>query len=164
MNMRGIIAFPPSVCRSWWKPNFIATIIMELSPGVMRAFNEIITKDYLLFFMGLIKSAFVIGGWVRERLDFFFLLHSDWLHVCQSGSHTICGWHKSLQGATRSDWESCSKSGKKKEKGGENTSASAVLYWCVWTIGLSFSCPQSTHKNGFSINATLWCIVYLLRL
>lgn len=72
MNMRGIIAFPPSVCRSWWKPNFIATIIMELSPGVMRAFNEIITKDYLLFFMGLIKSAFVIGGWVRERLDFFF--------------------------------------------------------------------------------------------
>lgn len=73
LNMRGIIGFPPSVCGSWWKPHFIATIIMELSPGVMRAFNEIITKDYLLFFMGLLKGPL----WCEaeyERLGFFFLL------------------------------------------------------------------------------------------
>lgn len=45
---------------------------MELSPGVMRAFNEIITMDYSLFFMGLLKTAFVIGSRARGAFSICF--------------------------------------------------------------------------------------------
>lgn len=41
-----------------------------------------------------------------------------------------------------------------KKKGKEYIGCCSVVLMCL-NIGLSFSCPQSTHKNGFSINATL---------
>lgn len=43
---------------------------------------------------------------------------------------------------------------KKKRKRKKYIGCCSVVLMCL-NIGLSFSCPQSTHKNGFSINATL---------
>lgn len=93
---------------------------------------------------------------------FFFRppLHSDWLRVCQAGSRSICGI-KSLQGVTRSDWEYCGVGGG--EKGG-CIGCCCVLLMCFNTQ-ISFSCPQNTCVYiYFSLNAHLWCMVYLFKL
>lgn len=55
---------------------------MELSPGVMRAFNEIITKDYLLFFMGLLKGPRDRRLSKRGCVFSFFLLPLSTLSDC----------------------------------------------------------------------------------
>lgn len=130
---------------------------MELSPGVMRAFNEIITKDYLLFFTGLLKGPV---WWEDEQeavfFNFFPLLHSEWLRVCQSGSCTICGWHESLQGATRSDWESRRKEGRKR------------IHWLRRAALICLNVGSCSHARDvrfyfiLPVNVTLWCIAYLL--
>lgn len=93
---------------------------MELSPGVMRAFNEIITKDYLLFFMGLIKSAFVIGGWVRERLDFFFSFSTltDCMFVSLAVTPFVAGI-KACREPQDLIGNLAAKAGKKRKKGGK---------------------------------------------
>lgn len=92
-------------------------------------------------------------------LSLFFSLRSEWLPVCQAGSRTICSWHKSLQGATRSDWESLG--GRKREirdgwRGPTRTlAAAASSYWCVWTRPLIFMPSKHTLKWFFNKRSTL---------
>lgn len=85
---------------------------MELSPGVMRPFNEIITKDYLLSFIGCF---FVIREAVFVFFSFPFSTLSDFVFVSLAVAPFVAGI-KSLQGVTRSDWESWGKGGGEKKK------------------------------------------------
>lgn len=154
LSTGGIIASLPSVCLSWWKPHFIATIIMELSPGVMRAFNEIITMDYSLFFMGLLKTAFVIGSRARGAFSICFSILfsllplftlSDCVFVRLAAAPFVAGIK-----ACRESQDLIGNLGGKEgedreeEKKGTHIGCCGVVLMCL-NMGLSFSCPQSTH-------------------
>ena len=131
---------------------------MELSPGVMRAFNEIITKDYLLFFTGLLKEPL----WLEAECERIFFFSPSTLTDCMFVSLAVTQFVVGIK-ACRESQDLIGNLGEKMKEG-KKKKKHLLLQCCINVFehrALIFMPWKPTSFFIFfsSLNAALWCIV-----